>query len=337
MTDRLIEKVEVPSGVVAEVSGNTINIKAGGKESVRQFIYEHLRLDSVDAFFYFYCDPAIAMRREYGTAVTQATGSKMNLEFLNRIIAAYEAVLGDLACEVPGLPIVRLDTGGFADEAETARATLLHLLPILQQRFKVPRNSVLPHSSELMRREAFSRAGFEEQIKLRGHPSYAGIVAAGWEPLDAVEQDDTYFDLDPEAQNSDNRFDKVVRVRREGETLRWCYKSEVGDRIFSHRRCAQVDISEADVVDIKAMHPELATIRKSRMRYRLEREPSKSEGHFFTLHVDATDIGDFTEIRARGTDDRTHEEELFALAAELGFTPADIVRGSYLGCKKEVK
>lgn len=301
------------------------------EQRVREFIYEYLRMDSVDAFFYFYCDPHVAMEREYGKSATKTLGSKMNPDFLTRIHDVYEAVLSDVEREIPGLPIVRMDTSNFKDEAETERATLVHLLPLLQKRFNVPRSKVLPRSPSLMRREAFSKAGFEEQIKLRGHPSQELVSRAGWKPIDTVTQVDVYLNPEPELEAGDRRFATIVRIREESGELRLLYKSEANDSIFSHRRSTQVTIEADDAHEIREKFPEIATVKKSRMRYRLDRDPSKSEGHFFTLHVDSTDIGEFTEIRARGTESRTHEEELLELAAELGFSPADIIRGSYLG------
>lgn len=316
---------------------NTGLYTAEQESGVREMIYQQLRMDAVDAFFYFYCRPEVAMEREYGKSATKATGSKMNFEFLNRIVPVYESVLADLEREIPGLPLVRLDTSDFENEEETTNAFLFHLLPILQKRFNVLPSSVLPHSPGLMRRAAFAHTSFEEQLKLTGHPSPDRITSLGWELQDKVEQTDTYFNIEPDAEMVDSRFAAVVRVREEGDRLLWVYKGEAEDHTFSHRRAKQVPITTADVADIRKKYPKILAIKKSRVRYRLEREPSKSKGHFFTLHIDHMDIGDFTEIRARGSDDGTHEDELLQLATELGFKPSDIIRGSYLALALEQK
>jgi adenylate cyclase class IV len=51
----------------------------------------------------------------------------------------------------------------------------------------------------------------------------------------------------------------------------------------------------------------------------------------FWMHVDhVEELGTFTEIKTHGTQTKQHWRELLALAAELGFSLADIAPESYL-------
>ena len=85
--------------------------------------------------------------------------------------------------------------------------------------------------------------------------------------------------------------------------------------------------SEAD--KILSTYKAVATLTKSRKHFR--KTGSSGDGHFFTLHVDSLEpLGDFTEIRARGAQNKNHTKELLALAEELGFTTSSIVDGNYL-------
>src|SRR3989344_635940 len=86
-------------------------------------------------------------------------------------------------------------------------------------------------------------------------------------------------------------------------------------------------ISEGE--NILKKYEAIVTLNKSRSHFR--KEGTTGDGHFFTLHVDSIkELGNFTEIRARGSQDKNHTRELLALAEELGFNTSSIVNGNYL-------
>jgi adenylate cyclase class IV len=298
------------------------------QKGIQALVYDLLRQDLVDAFFFFTCSPEVAMQREYGESLTKKLGSNMNPTSLAKARGIYESVLEGVHANVPGLPIFHVDTSDLKID-QVAQEIVQRLLPTIHQRFSVPDAKIFVGSPSLMQKRASTNDNFEEQIKLRGHPRLEKIFTQCWEPVDQIDQVDLYYNLRPEAADSDGFFSEICRVRREGGRVRFMFKGRPQDRIFSHRRPLQFDIGEEDADVIAKTYPQILRLEKRRLRYRLEREPSKSEGHFFSMHVDTVPgLGAFTEIRARGTFDRTHTAELLDLAGELGFTISDIVEGS---------
>ena len=109
------------------------------------------------------------------------------------------------------------------------------------------------------------------------------------------------------------------------------HKGKAGDRIFSHRRPVSMDVDPKDVESICSRYPRLLELKKTRRCFKIGIAPSADVDTWFTLHLDDVEgMGTFTEIRARGSLDRTHTEELLTIAARLGFTLGDVVEGSYL-------
>lgn len=299
-------------------------------ESVRSVVFEFLRMDLVDAYFFFTCSVEEAMRREYEESVTVRQGSNTNEQKLAEALELYQVVLEDVEREVPGLPIYRIDTTNMSIR-ETTQEVFRCLLPTVCARYDVPGSSYLPQSLTLMEKEAARTGWFEEQLKLKGHVPIDTLVMAGWTHVKTYEQRDVCLNPWPDRGDSDGVFDEIVRVRRQEGRVTLIYKSRAEDRIFSHRRPLELEISPEKAEEIQRRYPKVLEINKERAYFRLDETDESDVTTRFTLHRDTIEgLGAFTEIRAHGTDERTHTEELLELATALGFTPADIVEGSYL-------
>lgn len=298
-------------------------------ESVNNQIYELLRLNIVDAFLFFTCSTEAALKREYAESVTQIRGSKMTESFLRETEEIYRTVLERVKENVPELPIFHVDTTNLGVK-ETTQEVLRVLLPTLQARFSVPESGYVPYSLSLMDKKAVEASHFEEQLKLRDWPSQKSLAAAGWIFAGESEQTDTYLNPRPGQKDSEGFFGEILRIREEGGHLKLMYKGAARDRVFSHRVPLSIKISEEDAKSIRAFYPELIQTKKLRTRFRLEHKSSDGD-IVFTLHLDEVrGLSLFTEIRVRGNPEKTHTEELLHLATELGFSPKDIVEGSYL-------
>jgi hypothetical protein len=105
--------------------------------AMQGWIFEQLRLDLVDAFFYFIVDPSVALQREYEQSVTRRPGSNMNEESLHRAQRLYECVLSDIQLKMPWLPIFTIDTTHRTVQ-QTGQQVIELLLPHLLNRFFVP-------------------------------------------------------------------------------------------------------------------------------------------------------------------------------------------------------
>jgi adenylate cyclase class IV len=123
------------------------------------------------------------------------------------------------------------------------------------------------------------------------------------------------------------------RIRRFGDgSMKFMFKSEADDRLLSHRKPFDFEITAEDAERIEKKYPLIAEVFKIRQYFKQERENLSVPGEYrYTLCLDdIRGMGQYTEIRARGTEQETHSKELLAFATELGFTPSDILEGNYL-------
>ncbi len=301
------------------------------RQSVKNAIYELLRLDIMDAIFFLTCSADEAMRREYGNSITKRRGSNTNEQTLAEAQEIYGKVLADVEQNVPSLPLFSIDTTHL-DPKETAEEVLRHLLPTLCARFRVPGSRVFSKSLSLLKKEAFRDHSVEEQLKLRGHVSEKKLARFGWTEwatFGSVEQDDFYLDTALAGASGNAAFGENVRLRKQGDAWLLYFKSSAEHQIFSHRHPLLVKVAPEDAKQILQSYPVTQRIKKLRKHFRLEKDAAADI--VFVLHLDTIEeLGKFTEIRTISSAGTTHTTELFALATELGFKPCDIVEGSYL-------
>lgn len=299
-------------------------------DSVRNHIYEFLRQDLVDAFFFFTCSPEMALQREYSQALTQKRGSNMNEKNLSEALVLYKEVLNDVQKNVPGLPVFYIDTSDLTVQA-VGQEVLRFLLPTVCRRFSVPSSAFLPYSATLMHKNAKHAINFEEQLKLKGLPDRRKIEEMGWVYLKSYIQEDTYLDINFGISNNIRAVsEELLRIRKDDGGIRFLYKGPVRDRLLSHRNLQNFYISEKEAEEIQHLYPAILVIVKQRDYFRLNASSFESDGSFFILHIDKVEgLGDFTEIRALGSSDKMHTQELFEMASKLGFGLADVVEENY--------
>ena len=292
--------------------------------SAKEWIYQLLNLNYIDVSLFLTCSVEESIKREFGQSPTQKRGSNMNEKALTEALDIYETVIQELETNVPSMPIFRIDTSNLT-VGEAALEALRYILPTLCVRYKVPDYSFMPYALSLVQKVAKSSAHFEEQLKLNGHPVNQKIWAANWSYERESIQTDTY--LDPTPDGILNPKGEVLRLREEGDSYKFMYKEESRDSILSHRRPLTFAFEKSEAENILNTYDTIATIKKHRQHFR----KNGSDGHFFTLHVDTLEgLGNFTEIRARGSQNKDHTKELLALAEELGFTTSYIIKGNYL-------
>ena len=305
------------------------------RTQARNRIYSLLELDLVDAFFFFMCSVEEAMRREYSGSITKKRGSNMNEEKLVEAHDIYRAVLDHLNTHIPGLPLFTIDTTHL-DVGETAREVMRYLLPTLCNRFGILGSIVTPRSPGLMQRALQRITNFQEQVKLRGHVSREILERAGWVLEKTVEHCDTYLDVRLDRTEPYNAFGTLARIREtriEGKekVMRFQLGSTTSERLCLRRHPCEFAVSEHEAQDIANLYPLIRILAKKRAYYALHREPSNPDDVYMSVCVDTVEgLGTFTEIRAIGGPKRTYAHALLELATQLGFTPADIVEGSYL-------
>lgn len=299
--------------------------------SVREHIYELLKQDFVDALFFFTCSVEAAMQREYSQSLTEKRGSNMNESDLSQALDIYHEIRNGVDANVPGLPIFDVDTTNLSMRA-SGLEVFRFLLPVICRRFSVPSSQFLPYSPGLMRKVTKHAANLEEQLKLRGWPSnMAELDKMDWVCMGKYEQEDTYLDPNLNQSGSSNISGELLRIRKDNKGLRFIFKEPSQDRIFSCRHGSTFHISQEETEEIKALYKTIAVVRKSREYFQLRQDSDGNTEHFFTMHIDRIEgLGDFTEIRAMGSKDRTYTQELRELAVKLGFSLTDIVEGSYL-------
>ena len=301
-------------------------------QSISDRIYNVLRMDLVDCFLFFTCSVEAAMKREYNEneALTQRRGSKMNEKEVAETIDIYNTVLGGVNKNVPGLPIFHVDTSSLSVR-EVGQEVLRFLLPTICKRFSVSSSGFMTGSKTLMRKSALHSRKFEEQLKLKGHPSREKLEAMGWIFEGKLEQEDIYLNYGSSDSGLDSRFGEIVRIRKDERGSRFVYKSQAWDRMLFHRNPLTFNIEPEDEQRLRALYPVIVSLTKIREHFELHPSVDGGDQHFFSLHIDTMEgLGLFTEIRALGTSEKTHTSELLALATELGFSPSDIVEGSYL-------
>ena len=291
-------------------------------ERVRNSIYELLRMDLVDAFFFFSCSVETAMRREYEGALTQRRGSKMNEKDVAETIAIYESVLCGVHENVSGIPVFHVDTSDMGVK-QAGEEVLKFLLPTICARFNVPVSHVMPFAPSLIRRHANRSPHFEEQFKFVGHPDEAVVSGCGWNFVAEYSQEDTYLNPKDREQPSDP-FDEIMRIRQDENGLKFMYKGAQRDSLLSHRFPCSFPIDEAEVKRIQETYETVLTLRKKRRCFEMADQN-------LTLHLDEVEgLGKFTEFRAQGSSVATHTEVLLKLAGDLGFYLASMVEGNYL-------
>lgn len=167
---------------------------------VRDYLYREVlsRNNLVDAYFYFYCSPEVAIQREYGESLTEERGSNMNETKLAEAHAVYASVLEHLERNLPGIRIFCIDTT-HKTVKQASEEVMRFLLPTLCARFGVECGEVLPYLPALMAEEAKHVTAFEEQLKLKGHPSRSDLEKAGWMYFGGAEQHDTCLDIRTDA------------------------------------------------------------------------------------------------------------------------------------------
>lgn len=303
------------------------------RDIVRSYLYEFIRRgDLVDAFFFFTCSAEKAMRCEYGNAVLSDQGPNMNERTIRESHEIYRAVLEHVSAHIPNLPLFTVDTTGWTPK-EAAEEVLRRLLPTLLTRYHIRPARFLPFAQSLLEGEAAATDDIEEQLKLRGHSSPEALEKAGWKFFGCAEHHDTYLAIGAGCVAT-NPTEPHARIRRifldnECKTIKFVYKTASQERLLLRRKPIEFEITETETENILAKYPILARVDKQRRYYGLAGEDSAQ--YRFTLCHDALDgIGNFTEIRARGSVKASHSGELLRLATELGFTPLDIMEGDYL-------
>lgn len=154
-----------------------------------------------------------------------------------------------------------------------------------------------------------------------GYPS-------GWNFIRESEQEDVYLNPNPDTNKVDP-IGEIMRLRYDGDEIKFMYKGPNRDRILSHRRPLTLKIDLSEAKKLMATYKPVAVLNKYRRHF--QKNGSIGDGHFFSLHIDEVEeLGNFTEIRAKGSVDTTHTAEMLKLAEELGFKTSDIVEGNYL-------
>ncbi len=293
-------------------------------ERIRNSIYELLKIDLIDSFFFFTCSVEAAMKREYEGALTQKRGSKMNEKDIAETIDIYDSVLSGVNKNIPGLPMFHVDTSDMGVR-EAGEEVLKNLLPTICARFKVPVSRVMPFVPSLIRKYAKRSSNFEEQIKFVGHPDESQLGDCGWNFIAEYEQEDTYLNPNEDGQPL-NPFDEIMRIRRDSCGFKFMYKGAQKDSLLSHRFPCSFSVDKAEVQKIQEAYKTLLILRKRRLCFELEKADQR-----FTLHLDEVEgFGKFTEFRIQGSSGVTNTKALLELAEKLGFSLDSMVEGSYL-------
>ena len=163
-----------------------------------------------------------------------------------------------------------------------------------------------------------------------GHPDAAALTRHGWvHERNIAPREEIYLNARPSALDDHGVFDEIVRLHQEDGLWRFVFKNRAEDRLFSHRRTINFEVSDEESRNILAVYPEILRLRHTRHIFLQARGDDGHSDH--VLHIDLIEgLGDFTELKARGSAKTTHTQELLELATALGFTPADILEGSYL-------
>jgi len=293
--------------------------------SAKEWIFQLLEQDLIDISLFLTCSVEAAIQREYGQSVTQKRGSKMNEKDIAEALEIYEIVLEELRVNVPNMPIFRIDTSNMTVRQATEEA-LRYIFPTLCIRYRVPDYSFMPYAMSLIQKRASHSSYFEEQLKLRGHPDMERVKSAGWVLIKNNAQKDIYLNPSTDSVLIDPRGE-VMRLRYEDGQVKFMYKGGSKDQLLSHRHPYSFMVEEGEAENILKRYKVVLPLNKHRANFKRE----TPDGSFFTLHIDSvSELGNFTEIRARGTQDKNHTKELLALAQELGFQTSSLVNSNYL-------
>jgi len=293
--------------------------------TAKSWIYGLLEQDLLDMSLFLTCSVDAAMQREYGQSPTQKRGSSMNEKNITEALDIYEIVFKELRDNVPNMPIFRIDTSEMTVRQATEEA-LRYIFPTLCVRYNVPDYTFMPYALSLVQKQATYSDYFEEQLKLLGHPDMERIIKAGWVLTKDNLQKDVY--LNPSLDSvSVNPWGEILRFRYENGLIKFMYKGASRDQLLSHRHPYSLIVEESEVENILKRYDAVTILHKRRLNFKRE----APGGNFFTLHIDyINELGNFTEIRSRGTLDKEHTKELLALAEELGFQTSSLVNGNYL-------
>ncbi|UPW00340.1 class IV adenylate cyclase [Halorussus gelatinilyticus] len=163
------------------------------------------------------------------------------------------------------------------------------------------------------------------------------LDALGADPVNAVEQEDTYYDA-PHREFAET--DEALRVRRESPEdadsfAELTYKGPLVEAESKTRREVETEVAEGeaagDILAALGFDP-AATVRKERERFALDG---------YTVTLDAVNgLGEFVEIETEVADEDAVEaarEEAFEILRELELDPEDQIRTSYLGLLLEAE
>ncbi|WP_135854408.1 class IV adenylate cyclase [Halorussus salinus] len=168
------------------------------------------------------------------------------------------------------------------------------------------------------------------------------LDALGADPVNAVEQEDTYYDA-PHREFAET--DEALRVRREtvhsvgeasdeatedaDEFAELTYKGPLVEAESKTRREIETEVAEVevtgDLLGALGFDP-AATVRKERERFALD-------GYTVTLDA-VVGLGEFVEVETEVADEESVEaarDEAFEVLRKLGLDPDDQIRTSYLG------
>ncbi|WP_128475827.1 class IV adenylate cyclase [Halorussus pelagicus] len=174
---------------------------------------------------------------------------------------------------------------------------------------------------------------YEVEVKVRAdHATVRERLAErGAEKVNAVEQEDTYYDA-PHREFVET--DEALRIRRESPAdadsfAELTYKGPLVETESKTRREVETEVAEGeaagDILSALGFDP-AATVRKERERFAFD-------GYTVTLDT-VEGLGEFVEVETEVEDEASVEaarEAAFEVLSDLGLDPDDQIRTSYLG------
>ncbi len=283
---------------------------------VVEFMLHGPWVQDMDAVIFLRIDPETALDREYGPAWREGKvrfGGLMNPETLPVLLDCFDTTANLLGSRMPNFPLFVVDTRESPDGV--LRMLISIILGTLQRRLEVGEDTVFSHGVELMREKAWV-AGSE--LKLRGIVNPEMLRRQGWQLETAVQEKDRYLTLKGREFLED---DVCWVLSRKGDRHYLICKKRTHHDL--HRPKIPIPLPDSRVDELcREVFDEVAVIMKSR-------EIFLRDG--VVLHRDSVlGLGEFTEFKGPT---RSTEEDLMALARELGFRDEDIVRESYIRLK----
>ena len=166
----------------------------------------------------------------------------------------------------------------------------------------------------------------ECKVATRHEPVRERLAALDADPIDTVEQVDTYYDA---PHRNFPETDEALRVRREGETTRLTYKGPLVDAHSKTRAEHETAVEDGEtmarLLDALGFTP-AATVEKEREKFRcrgytVALDTVSGLGEFVEVEDEAADEGDVERVRDGARD----------LLAALDCDPDEQIRRSYLG------